>query len=70
MRQVENDSDGSWRIFSKLGGGYSGYRYVGEVTSNVSLCCIFTTKKLIILTSSAYSFSTQYKASDICKVRT
>ena len=37
MGQVESDSENNWRIFSKLGGGYSGYRYVGEVTSNVSM---------------------------------
>ena len=37
MNLVNLDIEESdWRIFSKLGGGYSGYRFVGEVTSNVS----------------------------------
>ena len=36
INQIDQDLGEDWRIFSKLGAGYSGYRFVGEVTSNVS----------------------------------
>lgn len=38
---VENPAtlaDGRWRIFSKLGAGYSSSRYVGEIVSNAHAC--------------------------------
>ena len=36
INRIDQDLGEDWRIFSKLGAGYSGYRFVGEVTSNVS----------------------------------
>lgn len=39
MRQaVEAAAQGKWRIFSKLGAGYSNSRYVGEIVNNAYAC--------------------------------
>ena len=38
MTQVEAESQGAFRIFSKLGAGWSTSRYVGEIVSNAYAC--------------------------------
>jgi hypothetical protein len=38
MSQVEAASEGRWRIYSKLGDGYSSSRQVGEIVYNVYAC--------------------------------
>jgi hypothetical protein len=38
MSLVEAASRGKWRIYSKLGSGYSGTRQVGEIVNNVYAC--------------------------------
>jgi hypothetical protein len=38
MARVEKESRGRWRIFSKLGGGYSTSRFVGEIVTNAYAC--------------------------------
>lgn len=38
IEKVETDAQGKWRIFSKLGAGYSSGRSVGEIVSNGYAC--------------------------------
>jgi len=38
MEEVENKSAGTWRIFSKLGDGYSTSRNRGEIVNNAYVC--------------------------------
>jgi hypothetical protein len=38
MKDVEEKSKGAWRIFSKLGAGYSSSRNVGEIMNNAYAC--------------------------------
>ena len=38
MTKVEEDSEGRFRIFSKLGAGYSSSDYVGEILNNAYAC--------------------------------
>jgi len=38
MEEVENVSNGKWRIFSKLGAGYSTTRSRGEIVNNAYVC--------------------------------
>ena len=38
MKQVESASAGQWRIYSKLGSGFSSSRRVGEIINNVYAC--------------------------------
>lgn len=38
MPKVEEDARGQWRIFSKLGAGYSSSRLVGEILDNAYAC--------------------------------
>jgi hypothetical protein len=38
MSEVEEKSKGSWRIFSKLGAGWSDTRSAGEIVSNAYAC--------------------------------
>jgi len=38
MNRIEEASQGNWRIYSKLGCGWSGDRQVGEVVNNVYAC--------------------------------
>jgi len=38
MSQVETSSEGRWRIYSKLGAGFSSSRQVGEIVNNVYAC--------------------------------
>ena len=38
MTQVQADAQGHWRIFSKLGAGYSTSRKVGEIVNNAYAC--------------------------------
>jgi hypothetical protein len=38
MSSVQLDASGQWRIFSKLGAGYSSSRLVGEITNNGYAC--------------------------------
>jgi hypothetical protein len=38
MVKTETDARGKWRIFSKLGAGYSSSRLVGEILDNAYAC--------------------------------
>jgi hypothetical protein len=38
LKTVEADANGQWRIFSKLGNGYSTDRYKGEIINNAYAC--------------------------------
>lgn len=38
LKRIDENSDGAWRIFSKLGAGYSSSRGKGEILSNVYAC--------------------------------
>mgnify|MGYP003386263457 CR=1 FL=1 len=38
MTQIEDNSHGNYRIFSKLGAGYSSSRSKGEILSNAYAC--------------------------------
>lgn len=38
MTEVQQQSNGQWRIFSKLGAGFSSSRLVGEITNNAYAC--------------------------------
>lgn len=38
ISDVELQSNGNWRIFSKLGAGFSSSRLVGEITNNAYAC--------------------------------
>jgi hypothetical protein len=38
ISDVELQSKGNWRIFSKLGAGFSSSRLVGEITNNAYAC--------------------------------
>jgi len=38
MTEVESESQGKWRILSKLGAGYSSSRHVGEIISTPYVC--------------------------------
>lgn len=38
ISDVQLQSNGNWRIFSKLGAGFSSSRLVGEITNNAYAC--------------------------------
>ena len=38
INKIDEISDGKWRVFSKLGAGYSSSRQVGEIVSNTYAC--------------------------------
>lgn len=44
ISEVEDESDGKWRIFSKLGAGYSSIRNAGEIVTNSYACLPSKTK--------------------------
>lgn len=63
MTKVEEDSQGKFRIFSKLGAGYSSSRSKGEIVSNAYGCFPVLHENGMPVVNSGYEFSIHVRGS-------
>jgi hypothetical protein len=63
INKIDEISDGKWRVFSKLGAGYSSSRQVGEIVSNAYACLPTSTETAETRSTDGTEFSITIRGS-------